>query len=171
MLNVTACFSSVADNVHPLMNNVPISWWLLTSGYCTMSQNSRHLELLSWTCVHCTQMASTVTRSQSLWDAAEWRFISRICGQKTEATLTSKVYTSGWWVYLAYKHEWNQRHFTKCQLFLLIILQKHNKQTSQETICHVQNPPPKLIFSVLLWVITKCSFLTGTKWSFKRATT
>lgn len=34
-----------------------------------------------------------------------------------------------------------------------------------------KKPPPKLIFSVLLWVITKCSFLTGTKWSFKRATT
>ncbi len=40
---------------------------LLPEGKCTMSQSSNHLRLVSWTWqwVHFTQMASTVTRSQS----------------------------------------------------------------------------------------------------------
>ncbi len=47
--------------------SVPIFWWLLPAGYCTISQSSNHLRLVSWTWqwVHLTQMASTVTRSQS----------------------------------------------------------------------------------------------------------
>ncbi len=47
--------------------NVPIFWWLLSARLCTMSQSSNHLRLVSWTWqwVHYTQMASTVTRSQS----------------------------------------------------------------------------------------------------------
>ncbi len=46
---------------------VPIFWWLLPAGQCTMSQSSNHLRLVSWTWkwVHFTQMASTVTRTQS----------------------------------------------------------------------------------------------------------
>ncbi len=47
--------------------NLLIFWWLLSAGKCTMSQSSNHLRLVSWTWkwVHFTQMASTVTRSQS----------------------------------------------------------------------------------------------------------
>ncbi len=47
--------------------SVPIFWWLLPAGQCTVSQSSNHLSLVSWTWqwVHFTQMASTVTRSQS----------------------------------------------------------------------------------------------------------
>ncbi len=47
--------------------SVTIFWWLLSAGQCTMSQSSNHLRLVSWTWqwVHFTQMASTVTRSQS----------------------------------------------------------------------------------------------------------
>ncbi len=47
--------------------SVPIFWWLIPAQYCTMSQSSNHLRLVSWTWqwVHFTQMASTVTRSQS----------------------------------------------------------------------------------------------------------
>ncbi len=63
-LNVTAFLSIVADHVHPFYDySVPIFWWLL----CTMLQSSNHLRLVSWTWqwVNFTQMASTVTRSQS----------------------------------------------------------------------------------------------------------
>ncbi len=47
--------------------SAPIFWWLLPARLCTMSQSSNHLRLVSWTWqwVHYTQMASTVTRSQS----------------------------------------------------------------------------------------------------------
>ncbi len=47
--------------------SVPVFWWILPAGYCTMSQSSNHLRLVSrtWKWVHFTQMASTVTRSQS----------------------------------------------------------------------------------------------------------
>ncbi len=47
--------------------SVPIFWWLLPAGKCTMPQSWNHLRLVSWTWrwVHYTQMASTVTRSQS----------------------------------------------------------------------------------------------------------
>ncbi len=40
---------------------------VLPAGYCSMSQSSNHLRLVSWTWrwVHFTQMTSTVTRSQS----------------------------------------------------------------------------------------------------------
>ncbi len=39
---------------------------LLPAGYCTMSQSSNHLRLVSWTWqwVHFTQMPCTITRSQ-----------------------------------------------------------------------------------------------------------
>ncbi len=47
--------------------SVPIFWWLLSAGQCNMSQSSNPLRLVSWTWqwVHFTQMASTVTKSQS----------------------------------------------------------------------------------------------------------
>ncbi len=60
-LNATAYLSIVVDHVHPFMTTV------YPAGQCTMSQISNHLRLVSWTWqwVHFTQMASTVTRSQS----------------------------------------------------------------------------------------------------------
>lgn len=63
-LNTTAYMSIVTDHVHPFMT---IFWWRLPAGQRTMSQSSDHLKLVSWTWhwVHCTQMASTVTRSHS----------------------------------------------------------------------------------------------------------
>ncbi len=50
---------SIACLAHLLM--------LLPAGWCTVSQSSNHLRLVSWTWkwVHFTQTASTVTRSQS----------------------------------------------------------------------------------------------------------
>jgi len=47
-------------------HHVPILWWLLPAGQCTMSQSSNHFKLVSWTSqwVHCPKMAPTVTRSQ-----------------------------------------------------------------------------------------------------------
>ncbi len=64
-LNATAYLSIVADHVHPFMTTVHLS----SDGYFRriMSQSSNHLRLVSWTwqLVHFTQMASTVTRSQS----------------------------------------------------------------------------------------------------------
>ncbi len=64
-LNTTPYLSIVADQVHTY--SVPIFWWLLPAGLCNMSQSSNHLRLVSWTWqwVQFTQMASTVTRSQS----------------------------------------------------------------------------------------------------------
>ncbi len=51
-------------------------FWCTSSRIMHMSQSSNHLRLVSWTWqwVHFTQMASTVTRSQSieqLWDVVE----------------------------------------------------------------------------------------------------
>ncbi len=66
-LNATAYLSIVADHVHPFMTTVYPS----SDGYFQQdnapSQSSNHLRLVSWTwkLVHFTQMASTVTRSQS----------------------------------------------------------------------------------------------------------
>ncbi len=47
--------------------SVSIFWWLLPAGLCTMSESSNHVRLVYWTWqwVHFTQIASTVTRSQS----------------------------------------------------------------------------------------------------------
>ncbi len=62
-LNATSYLSIVAD--HPFMTTVNPS----SDGYIKQdkAQNSNHLRLVSWTWqwVHFTQMASTVTRSQS----------------------------------------------------------------------------------------------------------
>ncbi len=60
-LNAIA-YMSIVVHVHPFMTTVYPS----SDGYL-MSQSSNHLRLVSWTCqwVHFTQMASTVTRSQS----------------------------------------------------------------------------------------------------------
>ncbi len=66
-LNATAYLSIVADHVHPFMTTVYPS----SDGYFQQdnapSQSSNHLRLVSWTWqwVHFTQMASTVTKSQS----------------------------------------------------------------------------------------------------------
>ncbi len=66
-LNATAYLSIVADHIHPFMTTVYPS----SDGYFQQdnepSQSSNHLRLVSWTWqwVHFTQMASTVTRSQS----------------------------------------------------------------------------------------------------------
>ncbi len=64
-LNTTPYLSTVADQVHTY--SVPIFWWLLPAGLCTMSKGSNHFRLVSWTWqwVQFNQMASTVTRSQS----------------------------------------------------------------------------------------------------------
>ncbi len=66
-LNTTAYLSIVADHVHPFMTTVYHLLMLRPAVYYTMSQSSNHLRLVSWTWqwVHVTQMASTVTRSQS----------------------------------------------------------------------------------------------------------
>ncbi len=66
-LNATAFLSIVAEHVHPFMTTVYTSSDVLPAGQCTMSQSSNHHRLVSWTWqwVHFTQMASTVTRSQS----------------------------------------------------------------------------------------------------------
>ncbi len=68
-----AYLSIVADHVHPFTTTVYSSsdatssrtFWCYFQ--CSMSQSSNHLRLVSWTWkwVHFTQMASTVTRSQS----------------------------------------------------------------------------------------------------------
>lgn len=44
-----------------------VLWPQCTAAYCAMSQSSNHLKVISWTrtCIHCTQTASTVSRSQS----------------------------------------------------------------------------------------------------------
>ncbi len=64
-LKCTAYLSIVADHVHPFMTTVYPS----SDGYFQQDngQNSNHLRLVSWTWqwVHFTQMASTVTKSQS----------------------------------------------------------------------------------------------------------
>ncbi len=64
-LNTTAYLSIVADHVHPFMSTVNPS----SDGYFKQdkAQSSNHLRLVSWTwpSIHFTQMASTVTRSQS----------------------------------------------------------------------------------------------------------
>ncbi len=64
-LNATAYLSVVADHVHPFMTTVHPSSDATSSRI--MSQSSNHLRLVSWAWqwVHFTQMASTVTRSQS----------------------------------------------------------------------------------------------------------
>ncbi len=67
-LNATAYLSIVADHVHPFMTTVyPFSDGFFQQDN-TPSQSSNHLRLVSWTWqwVHFTQMASTVTRSQSM---------------------------------------------------------------------------------------------------------
>ncbi len=66
-LNASAYLSIVADHVHPFMTTVYPS----SDGYFQQDNapchSSNHLRLVSWTWqwVHFTQMASTVTRSQS----------------------------------------------------------------------------------------------------------
>ncbi len=76
-LNATAYLSIVADHVHPFITTVYPSSDVLPAGYCTISQSSNHLRLVSWTWqwVHFTQMASTVTRSQILYGVQ----VRRIC--------------------------------------------------------------------------------------------
>lgn len=53
--------SVVAAHVHPIFSG------LLPAGWRTIARRSNHLKLVSWAWhwVHCTQMTSTVTRSQS----------------------------------------------------------------------------------------------------------
>ncbi len=66
-LNATVYLSIVADHVHPFMTTVyPSSDGYFQQDNAT-SKSSNHLRLVSWTWqwVHFTQMASTVTRSQS----------------------------------------------------------------------------------------------------------
>ncbi len=75
-LNATAYLSIVADHVHPFMTTVYPSSDDYFQQDNAPSQSSNHLRLVSWTWqwVHFTQMASTVTRSQSiehLWDVVE----------------------------------------------------------------------------------------------------
>jgi len=49
-LNPTAYLSIVSDHAHPLYgHHVPILWWLLPVGHCTMSQSLNHFKLVSWT--------------------------------------------------------------------------------------------------------------------------
>ncbi len=64
-LNAPAYLSIVADHIHPFMTTVCPSSDVYFQ--CIMSQSSNHLRLVSWTWqwVNFTQMASTVTRSQS----------------------------------------------------------------------------------------------------------
>ncbi len=67
-LNATAYLSIVADNVHLFMTTVyPSSDSYFQQDNAPCSQSSNHPRLVSWTWqwVHFTQMASTVTRSQS----------------------------------------------------------------------------------------------------------
>ncbi len=66
-LNATAYLSIVADHVHPFMTTVYHLLMATSSSIMHMSQSSNHLRLVSWTWqwVNFTQMASTVTRSQS----------------------------------------------------------------------------------------------------------
>ncbi len=67
-LNGTAYLSIVADNVHLFMTTVyPSSEGYIQQDNAPCSQSSNHLRLVSWTWqwVQFTQMASTVTRSQS----------------------------------------------------------------------------------------------------------
>ncbi len=74
-LNATVYLSIVADHVHPFMTTVYHLLMYFQQDNAP-SQSSNHLRLVSWTWqwVHFTQMASTVTRSQSiehLWDVVE----------------------------------------------------------------------------------------------------
>ncbi len=66
-LNATVYLSIVTDHVHPLMTTVYHLLMATSSRIMHMSQSSNHLRLVSWTWqwVHFTQMACTVTRSQS----------------------------------------------------------------------------------------------------------
>ncbi len=66
-LNATVYLSIVADHVHPFMTTVYHLLMATSSRTMHMSQSSNHLRLVSWTWqwVNFTQMASTVTRSQS----------------------------------------------------------------------------------------------------------
>ncbi len=65
-LNTTVFLSIVADHVHPFMTTVYHLLMYFQQDNAP-SQSSNHLRLVSWTWqwVHFTQMASTVTRSQS----------------------------------------------------------------------------------------------------------
>ncbi len=67
-LNATAYLSIVADHVHPFMTTVyPSSDGYFQQDNAPCHKISNHLRLVSlaWQWVHFTQMASTVTRSQS----------------------------------------------------------------------------------------------------------
>ncbi len=67
-LNVTVYLSIVADHVYPFMTTVyPSSDGYFQQDNAPCHKISNHLRLVSWTWqwVHFTQMASTVTRSQS----------------------------------------------------------------------------------------------------------
>ncbi len=75
LLNATVYLSIVVDHVHPFMTTVYHLLMYFQQDNAP-SQSSNHLRLVSWTWqwVHFTQMASTVTRSQSiehLWDVVE----------------------------------------------------------------------------------------------------
>ncbi len=65
-LNTTVYLSIVADHVHPFITTVYHLLMYFQQDNAA-SQSSNHLRLVSWTWqwVHFTQMASTVTRSQS----------------------------------------------------------------------------------------------------------
>ncbi len=90
-LNATAYLSIVADHVHPFITTVyPFSDGYFLQDNTTISQSSNHLRLVSWTWqwVHFTQMASTVTRSQSnraplgcggTGDSYSWMCSRQIC--------------------------------------------------------------------------------------------
>ncbi len=67
-LNATAYLSIVAEHVHPFMTTAyPSSDGYVQQDNAPCHKISNHLRLVSWTWqwVHFTQMASTVTRSQS----------------------------------------------------------------------------------------------------------
>ncbi len=66
-LNATAYLSIVADHVHPFMTTVYHLLMATSSRIMHPCHKLNHLRLVSWTWqwVHFTQMASTVTRSQS----------------------------------------------------------------------------------------------------------
>ncbi len=66
-LNATAYLNIVTDHVHPFMTTVYHLLMATSSRIMHMSQSSNNHRLVSWTWqwVHFTQMASTVSRSQS----------------------------------------------------------------------------------------------------------
>ncbi len=86
-LNATAYLSIDGPCPSLYYYSVPIFWCYFQQDNATMSQSSNHLRLVSWTWqwVHFTQMASTVTRSQSNrapLGCAGTRFTSWMCSRQ-----------------------------------------------------------------------------------------